>query len=99
MSRLLIRPLAEQDLDAIWDYIAIRDPDRAESMIRTLYAKMGTFAHNPYMGRERPEIEPGLRSFPVGSYVVFYEPLDNGIDVFRVLHGARDSQDSLFLDG
>jgi toxin ParE1/3/4 len=93
MPRLLIKPLAEQDLDGIWDYIAIDDQDRAEKVLRTLYSKMGTLAHNPYIGRERREIEAGLRSFPVGSYVVFYYPLSDGIEVVRVLHGARDIRD------
>ena len=44
----------------------------------------------PMMGRARDELAPGVRSFPFGRYVVFYLPLDGGIDVVRVLHGARD---------
>jgi toxin ParE1/3/4 len=31
-----------------------------------------------------------LRSSPVGSYLVFYLPLPDGIEVIRVLHGSRD---------
>ena len=42
------------------------------------------------MGRVRDELEPGMRSFPFGRYVIFYMPIDEGIDVVRVLHGARD---------
>lgn len=97
MPRLLIRPLAEQDLDGIWDYIALDSQERAEAVLRNLYDKMGTLAHNPYIGRERSEIMSGLRSFPIGRYIVFYEPLADGIDVLRVLHGARDIQDIPFL--
>jgi toxin ParE1/3/4 len=93
MPRLLIRPLAEQDLDDIWDYIAISNSDQAEKVLRHLYAKMGTLTHNPYLGRERKEIEVGLRSFAVGSHIIFYYPLSDGIEVVRVLHGARDFQD------
>ncbi|MGB8700424.1 MAG: type II toxin-antitoxin system RelE/ParE family toxin [Thermosynechococcaceae cyanobacterium] len=93
MPRLIIRPLAEQDLDEIWDYIAISDPEQAEKVLRHLYAKMGTLAHKPYMGRERKEIAVGLRSFPVVSHVIFYDPLPDGIEIVRVLHGARDIQD------
>ena len=47
-------------------------------------------ATQPMMGRARDELAPGVRSFPFGRYVVFYMPLDDGIDVVRVLHGARD---------
>ncbi len=97
MARLLIRPLAEQDLDQIWDYIALHDQARAEAVVRDLYDRFGKLAHNPYMGRERAEIEEGLRSFSVGSYVVFYLLLADGIDIVRVLHGARDIQNTSFL--
>lgn len=42
------------------------------------------------MGRLRGELATGLRSFPVGRYVIFYRALSNGIEIVRVLHGARD---------
>lgn len=47
-------------------------------------------AAQPMMGRTREELAPGVRNFPFGRYVVFYMPMDDGIDVVRVLHGARD---------
>jgi toxin ParE1/3/4 len=47
-------------------------------------------AAQPMMGRSRDGLAPGMRSSPIGRYVVFYVPLDDGIDVVRVLHGARD---------
>ena len=47
-------------------------------------------ATQPMMGRARDELAPRVRSVPFGRYVVFYVPLDDGIDVVRVLHGARD---------
>jgi len=42
------------------------------------------------MGREREELQRGLRSFPVGNYVVFYRLIEKGIEVVRVLSGYRD---------
>lgn len=45
---------------------------------------------NPLAGRERPELQRGLRSFPVGSYVIIYVPLSNGIEVVRVMSGRQD---------
>ena len=32
----------------------------------------------------------GLRSLPLGNYIIFYRPIDDGIEVVRILHGARD---------
>jgi toxin ParE1/3/4 len=31
-----------------------------------------------------------LRSFTVKNYVIFYQPITDGIEVLRVLYGARD---------
>jgi toxin ParE1/3/4 len=42
------------------------------------------------MGRSRPELAAGVHSFPVARYVVFYRPASAGVEVVRVLHGARD---------
>ncbi|HKD56023.1 MAG TPA: type II toxin-antitoxin system RelE/ParE family toxin, partial [Hyphomicrobiaceae bacterium] len=45
---------------------------------------------NPLAGRQRPELTPGLRSFPTGDYIVFYLPLADGIEVVRILSGYLD---------
>jgi toxin ParE1/3/4 len=47
------------------------------------------------IGRARPELFADLRSLPFGRYVIFYLPRKRGIEVVRVLHGARDLK-SLF---
>jgi toxin ParE1/3/4 len=52
-------------------------------------------AKYPEAGRERPEIAAGLRSFPIGKYVLFYRPIHDGVEIVRVLHGSRDI-DSIF---
>ena len=36
-----------------------------------------------------------IRSMPVGRYVIFYLPLPSGIEIVRVLHGARDIESVL----
>jgi toxin ParE1/3/4 len=45
---------------------------------------------NPLAGRERRELRAGLRSFPVGNFVIFYVPLPDGIEIIRVMHGRQD---------
>ena len=44
----------------------------------------------PEMGRSREELAPGLRSVTAGNYLLFYQPIDDGILVIRVAHGSRD---------
>ena len=41
------------------------------------------------MGRQREELLTGLRSFPIGNYVIYYCQNKLGILVQRVVHGSR----------
>ena len=52
-------------------------------------------AQFPEMGANREELMPGLRSLPVGNYLVFYLPIERGIEIVRILPGMRDI-DALF---
>ncbi len=90
MPRITRRPLAEADIIEIWDYIADDSLAAADRWVDRLDEQLRLLAAQPMMGRARDELAPGVRSFPFGRYVVFYAPLDDGIDVIRVLHGARD---------
>jgi toxin ParE1/3/4 len=50
-------------------------------------------ARMPELGRARPEIDPGLRTFPVGTYMIYYKRRRRGgIVISRVLHAMRDQQ-------
>ncbi|HKO10309.1 MAG TPA: type II toxin-antitoxin system RelE/ParE family toxin [Alphaproteobacteria bacterium] len=90
MAEVLLRPLARVDLGDIWEFVAEDSSVRADALLRQLATTMRTLAGNPLMGRLREDLLPGLRSFAVGSYIIFYRPGERGIEVARVLHGARD---------
>ena len=92
MSKVLRRPQAEIDLMEIWIYIAEDNQAAADAFLDSINEKCLALADSPLMGRTRDELLPGTRSFPTGNYVIFYEPINGGIDVIRVLHGARDIQ-------
>ncbi len=98
MTVIRIRPSAEGDAAEIWDYIAEDSEAAADRMLELIDAQFTRLARFPNMGRERPELADGLRSFPVGRYVVFYLPVTNGIEVVRVLHASRDVQPDQFDD-
>jgi len=96
MNRAIFAPLAERDLDEILVYIAERNAAAALQLVRKLRRKCDDLAEFPHMGRARPEFRGGdLRSFPVGNYLIFYRPVETGIEVARVLHGARDLESIL----
>ena len=99
MPLLVKSPRARSDLAEIWEYISEDSDVRADAFIDAIDKKFRALAERPMMGRAREELASGLRSFPVGRYVIFYRPLEAGIEIIRVLHGARDlDSDELTLD-
>ncbi len=90
MARVLKRPQAETDLDEIWLYIAQDNPDNADAFLDKIEECCQALAQFPFIGTNRDELMSGLRSLSVGNYLIFYLPIEDGIDVVRVLHGMRD---------
>jgi toxin ParE1/3/4 len=90
MKQFQVADSARGDLDEIWFYIAGDNPDSADKLIRSIASRFPMLASMPEIGRLREELAPRLRSFVVGNYVVFYRVIENGIEIVRVLHGARD---------
>ncbi|MBS0318183.1 MAG: type II toxin-antitoxin system RelE/ParE family toxin [Proteobacteria bacterium] len=90
MPRIVRRPLAANDIGQIWDYIAEDSVAEANAWVDRLDRKLETLATQPRLGRSRDELMAGLRSFSFGRYLIFYLPLDDGIDIVRVLRSARD---------
>lgn len=90
MAEVLRSPQAHLDLLDIWSYIAEGALDAADRVIDSIAETCEMLAELPGMGRKRYELSRGLRSFPVGRHVIFYRPCTEGIEVIRVLHGARD---------
>jgi toxin ParE1/3/4 len=97
MSAVVIRPRALVDLAEIWAYIAADSAAHADAFASLIDRKFHALARRPGMGRVRPELGIDLRSFIVGRYVIFYFPVSHGIEIVRVLHGARDL-DAAFED-
>ena len=91
MRRIVRRSKARFDMLAAFNYIADNGGDtRAEQYLRRMDAAIGYLAQHPLMGRARPEVEEGIRSFPFEVYVIFYLPLEDGIELVRVIHSALD---------
>ncbi|SRR5579871_1835397 len=86
-------PQADADLDEIWYYVATRSGsiEIADRLVDSLTDRFYLLAMYPHIGRSRDEdLQVGLRSFPVGEYVIVYRIQDGDIFVLRVLHGRRD---------
>jgi toxin ParE1/3/4 len=92
VSRYLLSPAAQADLEQIWDFTHNRwGVDQAEEYLRELQRAIDRAAANPRIGRACDEIRPGYRKFAAGSHTLFYRVTAEGvIDVVRVLHQRMD---------
>lgn len=91
MGRVIVRPLAQSDRDALWDRIADdQDEEAADHFLRKIYHRLNILGDHPLLGTARDDIKPGLRGSPVGRYILFFYPLDDGIILSRVIFGGRD---------
>jgi toxin ParE1/3/4 len=90
LSRVSLSSIAEADLTRIWFEIARDDVAAADRFIDLIHDKCDLLADSPAVGRLRPELAPGVRSFPVRKHVVFYRLVDGDVQVVRVLDGRRD---------
>jgi toxin ParE1/3/4 len=95
-GKFWLRETAIKDLDDLAAYI---QQDSAPAAIRFLEAAEGTFellSRAPELGRlfELPHrMLSGMRVWPIKGFrkiLVFYRPVSGGVDVVRVVHGARD---------
>jgi len=87
---IILQPRAKADLAEIWEFIADDSDAHADAFIDLIDQKFQVLAHQPGIGRRRDELADGLRSFPVGRYVIFYLTVSGGVQIVRILHGARD---------
>ncbi len=98
MSEPRISEQAEADLDELWAYIALNDPKAADRTVDAVLISSRMHVRFPNMGQNRNELGPGLRSFVVSPYVIFYRPLNDTIEVLRILHSARDIGSNIKLE-
>ena len=97
MAVVLKSNLALRDLDEIFDYIAEDSPHHASHYLREMERTLHLLAETPLIGIVRPDLAPQLRSFVYARHVLFYRVISGGIELVRVLHGARDIAQEYFL--
>ena len=90
MSQVSIAEAAEADLIEIWAFIAQDNVEAADQLLDRICDTCQTLARSPRIGRDRSDLARGVRSFPVGTYLIFYRKARRGIEVARVLSGFRD---------
>jgi toxin ParE1/3/4 len=92
-----IRKSARNDLIEIWRFVAANDAAAADRLLDRIDEVFAMLSNHAFAGRARPELGPGLRCFPIGSYIVFYRcESEATIDVVRVLSGFLDFSEDDF---
>ncbi len=82
---------ARSDIGETWQYLGEFGEGVAEKMIRQIIEKCEDLSRNPKIGRERNDLILNLRQFPFKNYNIFYFPIENGVEIYRILHSSRDN--------
>jgi len=87
------------DLQAAARYIRHDNPQAARAFLEAAYDSFEFLACNPGLGRKRTDLGfPEVRSWRIAGfrrYLIFYRELPDRIQVWRVLHGARELHNTL----
>ncbi|MGN6421674.1 MAG: type II toxin-antitoxin system RelE/ParE family toxin [Asticcacaulis sp.] len=98
--RVLFSEEAERGLEAIGDYIAKDNPNRAISFVRELREAAFALADHPQAHPLIPRYEDyGHRRKPYRAYLIIYTVRPDLVIVDAILHGSQDYEALLFGDG
>jgi toxin ParE1/3/4 len=95
--KVVIRPAANRDLDEQARYIANASGlDRGLRFYESAAETFRILVIHPHLGRATRLSNPflgGTRMFPLKNFdhhIVFYRPVQRGVEIIRVIHGSRD---------
>jgi plasmid stabilization system protein ParE len=97
MATYRLTEVAKADIRGHWHFVAIErhSPNSADKLLDQFFEKFELFAQFPEIGAvaaEHQDIYPGMRFFPVGSYVIYYRHTEKKI--VEILHVFRGEQDA-----
>lgn len=93
---IIKRRAAAADLLEHFVFIGRNSEEAAERFLKSAQETFELLRSQPDMGvlsKYRNPLLAGVRMFPVKDFpkhLIFYRPLQDGIEVLRVIHGARD---------
>lgn len=95
MRRLIRSAQSDEDLIAIWNYIAADNPAAATGLLKRIDQRILTLTAAPFVGERQPQFGETTLRIIVGNYLVFYDVLPDAVHVLREFHAAR-KLDELF---
>jgi len=85
-----------QDIIDIYTYIGLRNPDAAERVLDAIEQSIDRLKDLSGIGSIWGASDPrlsGMRVVPVSpfrNYLIFFRPVANLVQIYRVVHGARN---------
>jgi toxin ParE1/3/4 len=97
MTRRIRRhPQVREDLIDIYRYIYQRSPQAAEKVYAAIQRSIRSLLDTPGVGRRWSTTDPRLAGLrvtpctPYRNYLLFFRAVRDGIELYRVVHGARE---------
>jgi len=93
---IIVRAKARTDIVEYASWIHQDSAEAAARFVEATYDTIRKLADHSGMGAVRQSGEPaleGIRVWPIAGFrnhLIFYLPIDDGVDVIRVLHASRD---------
>jgi len=98
MKRFVLTPLAEQDLNEIWEYIGDESVETANRVLGKIETAIYRLVEHPGLGHLREDLADSRHWFSlVYSYLIVFRPETDPLQIIRVVHAARDVQTLLSL--
>lgn len=87
-----LAPRAKADLEELAFYVFVEtgSVETAKRLVDAIVERFVLLGTHPSAGRRRDDLRPGIRSFPVGNYLLFYRIEGDDVLVQRVVRGSRD---------
>jgi toxin ParE1/3/4 len=99
---ILKKPRVERDLIEHYEFIARDKVAPAERLLKVAAESFERLAAMPNLGRAWKSPLPhlaGIRCYPMPSgfrnYLIFYRPIEGGVEILTVVHGARNLEAAL----
>ena len=93
MKNLIITLPACRDLEAISDYFLASSVEAGDRFVKAFEQKCQHLARFPYIGKSYARLKPNLRGLLLMDYIIFYQVIEDSVEILRVVNGYRDLKD------
>lgn len=86
---MLITVPACRDLETISDYFLASSVEAGDRFVKAFNQKCQHLASFPYIGKSCAQLRPNLRGILLMDYIIFYQVIDDNIEILRIINGYR----------